>query len=201
MENNFSNATMRSFGESFNVVANPEIASLETGNKKATRKRTRNLFSEAKIKTIALYDKVKWLEYGDSPVADLFKKCLQQTLKEMTGYNEAAFKKDLATHMAFLLNDRRFDQTCKTARWSLFKTSQLLAWTSASDFKKIRDYGIANVTGFNTPAQSVYESQDLGDELAALGFSKEFFKDDPYYNWPDEKIAAHDRTFNKGKRK
>jgi hypothetical protein len=105
-----------------------------------------------------------------------------KVLSEMDGYNETAFKKDLAMHMAFLLNDRRFHKTCWNAGWSLFKVSQRLAWCNATDFQKIRDLGIENVKGFNCRGIPVYEETDEGlmSELKALGFDKVYFEDDPY---------------------
>lgn len=151
-------------------------------------KKKRSLFSMAKTRTNALYDRVSWLVPTPEGIIfedkenELFRKCLIKALYDMDGYNEAAFKKDLAMHMAFLLNDRRFHLKCWDAGWSLFKTSQRLAWCNATDFQKIRDLGIENVKGFDCRGFAVYEDTDeeLMSELKALGFDEDFFKDNPY---------------------
>lgn len=151
-----------------------------------SKKRKRSPFTVAKSKTIDLFKKVDWLSVhpaGGKVISekDLFRKCLTKVLSEMDGYNEFAFKKDLAMHMALLLNDRRFHQTCWDSGWSLFLESQRLAWCKTSDFQRIRDYGIENVSGFDCPGMAaVYGYKDLLSELKALGFHENYFKDDPY---------------------
>lgn len=172
---------------SFNETAQSQVVNHSSMVSKKPKKK-RSLFTMAKTRTIALYDRVAWLVptpegiiYEDKEI-ELFRKCLIKALYDMDGYNETAFKKDLAMHMAFLLNDRRFHITCWNAGWSLFKVSQRLAWCNATDFQKIRDLGIENVKGFDCRGFAVYEETDEGlmSELKALGFDKDYFENDPY---------------------
>lgn len=197
--NNAPSATMRTSSEPMALVINPAVsASTVEQPKAAPKKRNRSNFTVAKQKTIALYNQVKWLEGSikDNTESEnvtseqylslkdgfstLFKMCLLRVIYEMPGYNEDAFKKDMALHMSYLLNDKRFDKTCKAAKWSLFKTAQLLTWTSAADFQKIRNEGIDRVRGFDVQGRVVYSLFDLNNFLFALGFTEEDFKDDRY---------------------
>jgi hypothetical protein len=177
----------------FSMDANNERSFSETAQSQVvtpsssmtSKKRKRSPFTVAKSKTIDLFKKVDWLSVhpaGGKVISekDLFRKCLTKVLSEMDGYNEFAFKKDLAMHMALLLNDRRFHQTCWDSGWSLFLESQRLAWCKTSDFQRIRDYGIENVSGFDCPGMAVYGYTELLSELKALGFDKDYFEDDPY---------------------
>ena len=179
----------------FSMDANNERSVNETAQSQvvtpsssmASKKRKRSPFTVAKSKTIDLFKKVDWLSVAPAggmviSKENLFRKCLTKVLSEMDGYNEFAFKKDLAMHMALLLNDRRFHQTCWYSGWSLFKTSQRLAWCNASDFQKSRYLGIENVKGFDCRGIPVYEETDKGlmSELKALGFDKAYFENDPY---------------------
>ena len=171
---------------SFNETAQSQVSTPSNVNKKSKSKSKGNPFTIAKRKTIAEFDKTNWITTTEgTPITCqelLFKLCLKETLGKMDGYNETAFKKDLAMHMAFLLNDRRFHNTCWNAGWSLFRTSQQLAWCNASVFQKIRDLGIENVKGFDCRGIPVYEETDEGlmSELKALGFDKAYFENDPY---------------------
>lgn len=170
---------------SFNETAQSQVVT--PSSSMTSKKRKRSPFTVAKSKTIDLFKKVDWLSVapaGGKVISEenLFRKCLTKVLSEMDGYNEFAFKKDLAMHMALLLNDRRFHLKCWHAGWSLFKVSQRLAWCNATDFQKIRDLGIENVSGFDCRGFAVYGETDevLMSELKALGFDKNYFENDPY---------------------
>lgn len=203
---NAPSATMRASSEPMALVINPAAsASTVEQPKAAPKKRNRSNFTVAKQKTIALYNQVKWLEgsikdntvsgevsskqyLGIDEINTLFKKCLLHVISEMPDYNEDAFKKDMAINMSYLLNDKRFNRTCEQAEWSLFKTAQLLTWTSAADFQKIRNEGIGRVMGFNVQGHVAYSYGELKNFLRALGFTETDFDGDPYvHGWEDRK--------------
>lgn len=175
---------MRSVNEPSALVINPSNSTsveVKVMKKQRAHKVNRNLFTVAKAKAVTLYEKVNWLADNDeNEKKKLFNKCVKKAVNDIDNYNEAAFKKDMAMHMAFLLNDRRFQMTCYKADWSLFELSQKLCWTKADVFQKIRDYGIDQVQGFETPDILIYEIDDLKGELRSLGFDHDYFKDDPY---------------------
>lgn len=205
--NNAPSATMRTSSEPMALVINPAAStSTVEQSKAAPKKRNRSNFTIAKQKTLSLYNQVKWLEGSikDSTESSkvtskkylsqkdgfstLFKKCLLHVISEMPDYNEDAFKKDMAINMSYLLNDKRFNRTCKDAEWSLFKTAQLLTWTSAADFQKIRNEGIDHVMGFNVLGHVAYSYGELKNFLHALGFTDTDFEGDPYVpGWEEKK--------------
>lgn len=174
----FFNADAQRSFEPMALVVNPAIAVPAKGKAKA--KKARNPFSVAKSKIIALYKRSMWNANTPEEKQVLFKKCVTKVLKDMEGYNELAFKKDIAMRMALLLNERHFQQDCFKAGWSLFEVSQQLCWTNQKVFQAIRDYGINHVQGFNAIGILVYEMNDLEHDLRALGFDQDYFKDDPY---------------------
>lgn len=181
----FVNAeAQRSVNEPMALVFNPSFniadQEAEKSPQKKDGKKKRSLSSVAKSKIVALYKRSMWNANTPEEKQVLFKKCVTKVLNDMEGYNELAFKKDIAMRMALLLNERHFQQDCFEAGWSLFEVSQLLCWTNQRVFQAIRDYGINHVQGFNTPGILVYEMTDLEQDLRALGFDQNYFKDDPY---------------------
>lgn len=165
-------------------VINPSTLAEAFDKKKQDKKKKkpvkRNPFTVAKQRTVAKFKKVEFLVDDIANKKDLFRKCLNQVLEDMDGYNILAFQKDLAMHMAFLLNDRRFIRTCWDSNWSLFEVSQQLAWAKATDFQQIRDLGLNQVHGFDVPGIVAFELKELSGDLKAQGFDEKFWTDDPY---------------------
>jgi len=179
-----NNSNVRSYELSAPVV-NPATASIEVQvkQKKAPRKKVnRNMFTVVKAKAETLFDKIKWLGDDANGIKPerLFRKSVLKVVKETEGYNEAAFKKDLAMKMAILLDQGKFHRKCFESEWSLFEVAQKCAWAKETVFEQIRDLGIDKVPGFKTPDYLVYDYEELRHELKSQGFDFDYFRDDPY---------------------
>ena len=139
---------------------------------KAGKSTNRSYFSRAKQKTIDMYRKVYSTGFLDSDEqkADeqkvkCLRMCLTKTLDGMKGYNEEGFKKDLSMRMARLINDKRFDRSCKLAKKCLYEEAQRLAWASEKVFQQILSDGIDHVKGFYTPDLVIFKLEDIRKDI------------------------------------
>jgi hypothetical protein len=139
---------------------------------KAGKSTNRSYFSRAKQKTIDMYRKVYSTGFLDSDQqkADeqkvkCLRMCLTKTLDGMKGYNEEGFKKDLSMRMARLINDKRFDRSCKRAQKCLYEEAQRLAWAQEKVFQQILIDGIDHVKGFYTPDLVIFKLEDIRKDI------------------------------------
>lgn len=134
---------------------------------KAGKSTNRSYFSRAKQKTIDMYRKVYSTGFLDSDEqkARCLRMCLTKTLDGMKGYNEEGFKKDLSMRMARLINDKRFDRSCKRAQKCLYEEAQRLAWAPEKVFQQILSDGIDHVKGFYTPDLVIFELKDIKKDI------------------------------------
>ena len=157
---------------------------------KAGKSTNRSYFSRAKQKTIDMYRKVYstgFLETEEQKSAWLLQ-CLKKTLDSMKGYNEEGFRKDLSMRMARLINDKRFDRSCKRAEKCLYEEAQRLAWASEKVFQQILSDGIDKVKGFYTPYLVIFPLEKIKQDLLFNDvdpkdldgrYSKEWYKSHP----------------------
>lgn len=164
------------------LVATSELSSKSSSKKpNSPKKPNRKIFSVVKNKILALHKNLSWLtDDGTLTTEALLSKCTKKVVNDTDGYNESAFKKDIAMRMSFLLNDRKFHRKCWDAEWSLFDVAQKCAWANEVDFQNIRNFGIDHVSGFSTPDAIIYSLEELQHELKVLGFDEAFFENDPY---------------------
>ena len=134
---------------------------------KAGKSTNRSYFSRAKQKTIDMYRKVYSTGFLDSDEqkAKCLRMCLTKTLDGMKGYNEEGFKKDLSMRMARLINDKRFDRSCKRAQKCLYEEAQRLAWAPEKVFQQILIDGIDHVKGFYTPDLVIFKLEDIRKDI------------------------------------
>jgi hypothetical protein len=139
---------------------------------KAGKSTNRSYFSRAKQKTIDMYRKIYSTGFLDSDQqkADeqkvkCLRMCLTKTLDGMKGYNEEGFKKDLSMRMARLINDKRFDRSCKRAKKCLYEEAQRLAWAPEKVFQQILIDGIDHVKGFYTPDLVIFKLEDIKKDI------------------------------------
>lgn len=197
-----TDANERSFNEAMPQVSNSSNDAAKKQNQQAKPKNKdksrRSSFYLVRDKAVTLFEQAaKYAELlgADFGKAKVLKKCLDKALEEIQRdrrYNETAFKKDLATRMAYLINDKRFDRKCKKAEWSLFAEAQKLSWVNDTVFGEIRDSGIEHVKGFYTPDCLIYSLKDLRADLLALDVVPEDLDGDPYlpgYEERQKKIA------------
>ena len=185
-----TDANERSFNEVMPQVSNSSNNASKKPNPKNQPKNKdksrRSGFYLVRDKTVTLFEQAsKYAELlgTDFNKSKVLKNCLNKALVEVQRdrrYNEVAFKKDLATRMAYLINDKRFDRRCKKAEWSLFAEAQKLSWVNDTLFGEIRDNGIENVSGFYTPDCLIYNLSDLRAELLAQDVAPEDLDGDPY---------------------
>lgn len=191
-----TDANERSFNEAMPQVFNPSNGADKKDQQDKSKKKDkdrRSSFYLVRDRAVTLF--VQASKYAellgatfDRPT--VLKNCLDKALAEIEHdrrYNEAAFKKDLATRMAYLINDKRFDRRCKKAEWSLFAEAQKLSWVNDTVFGEIRDNGIEHVKGFYTPNSVIYELKDLRADLLALDVDPEDLDGDPYLSGYEER--------------
>lgn len=184
-----TDANERSFNEAMPQVSNPSNGADKKDQQDKSKnkdKNRRSSFYLVRERVVALFEqahKYAQLLGVKFDKTKVLKNCLDKALAEIEHerrYNEAGFKKDLATRMAYLINDKRFDRKCKNAQLSLFEEAQKLAWVANDKFVEIRDLGIDKVKGFYTPDCVIYELGDLRSDLLLLDVDPKDLDGNPY---------------------
>lgn len=157
----------QNFVSSANERSNEAMPQSVSKSAKSGKSTNRSYFSRAKQKTIDMYRKVYSTGFLDSDGQKVkcLRMCLTKTLDGMKGYNEEGFKKDLSIRMARLINDKRFDRSCKRAQKCLYEEAQRLAWAPEKVFQQILSDGIDHVKGFYTPDLVIFELKDIKKDI------------------------------------
>lgn len=162
----------QNFVSSANERSNEAMPQSVSKSAKSGKSTNRSYFSRAKQKTIDMYRKVYSTGFLDSDKqkanelkVKCLRMCLTKTLDGMKGYNEEGFKKDLSMRMARLINDKRFDRSCKRAQKCLYEEAQRLAWAPEKVFQQILIDGIDHVKGFYTPDLVIFKLDDIRKDI------------------------------------